>query len=75
MRPPGNGGTVPLPTAESDGLRWLARGGHTDDWISTGHEDALSPVLFGLLSLGDVERRPLEARGAPGRVGMAAPLG
>ena len=40
---------VPLPTAESDGLRWIQRGAHTDDWIATGHEEALAPVLTGLL--------------------------
>lgn len=54
IRPPGNGGSVPLPTREVDGLRWLARGQHTDDWISVAHEDALEPVLSGLLPEGGV---------------------
>jgi FkbM family methyltransferase len=47
-------GAVPLPAAESDGLRWLARGPHTDDWISVGHEDALAPVLDALMPPGGV---------------------
>jgi len=47
-------GAVPLPVAESDGLRWLARGPHTDDWISVGHEDALAPVLDALMPYGGV---------------------
>ena len=54
VRPPGNGGTVSLPVAEADGLRWLARGRHTDDWISVGHEDALAPTLDALLPAGGV---------------------
>jgi FkbM family methyltransferase len=54
VRPPGNGGTVPLPVAEADGLKWLARGRHTDDWISVAHEDALAPVLDGLMPAGGV---------------------
>jgi FkbM family methyltransferase len=55
VRPPGrNHGTVPLPTAEADGLRWIQRGGITDDWIATGHEEALAPVLDGLLPGGGV---------------------
>jgi FkbM family methyltransferase len=47
VRPPAKA-AVPLPTVESDGLRWLARGPHTDDWISVGHEDTLAPVLAAL---------------------------
>ena len=54
VRAPGNGASVPLPTVEADGLRWLARGPHTDDWISVGHEDALAPVLDALLPAGEV---------------------
>jgi len=49
----GRGG-LPLPTAESDGLRWIQRGGHTDDWIATGHEEWLEPVLTGMLPEGGV---------------------
>jgi FkbM family methyltransferase len=40
---------VPLPTIEAGGLRWLARGSHTDDWIAVSHEATLEPVLDGLL--------------------------
>jgi FkbM family methyltransferase len=47
-------GTVELPTVEADGLRWLARGPHTDDWISVAHEDALAPVLDTLMPEGGV---------------------
>src|SRR5262245_6335428 len=54
VRPPSRNGAVPLPVAEADGLRWLNRGGHTDDWIFTGHEDALAPVLDGLMPTGGV---------------------
>jgi FkbM family methyltransferase len=53
VRPPA-AGTVPLPVVEQDGLRWLARGAHTDDWISVGHEEALGPVLEALLPEGGV---------------------
>lgn len=49
-----NHGAVPLPTAESDGLRWIQRGSHTDDWIATGHEEQLGPILDGLLPEGGV---------------------
>lgn len=49
-----NHGTVPLPTAEADGLRWIQRGGHTDDWIAVNHEDSLVPVFDGLLPDGGV---------------------
>jgi FkbM family methyltransferase len=45
---------APLPTQWADGLEWLARGPHTDDWIAVGHEDALAPVLDGLLPAGGV---------------------
>jgi FkbM family methyltransferase len=45
---------VPLPTVEADGLKWLARGSHTDDWISVGHEDALAPTLDSLMPEGGV---------------------
>ena len=45
---------VPLPTREADGLRWLARGPHTDDWIAVAHEDALAPLLESLLPEGGV---------------------
>ena len=44
----------PLPVIESDGLRWLARGSHTDDWIAVSHEATLAPVLEGLLPEGGV---------------------
>jgi FkbM family methyltransferase len=55
VRPPNrNHGTVPLPTREADGLRWIQRGGHTDDWIAVNHEDSLAPVLDGLLPDGGV---------------------
>jgi FkbM family methyltransferase len=55
VRSPGrNHGTVPLPTVKCDGLRWLSRGYHTDDWIAVGHEDALAPVLDSLLPEGGV---------------------
>lgn len=47
-------GAIPLPTAEVDGFRWIQRGSHTDDWIAIGHEDALAPVLEGLLPDGGV---------------------
>lgn len=40
---------APLPTRQADGLAWVARGPHTDDWIAVAHEDALAPVLDGLL--------------------------
>jgi FkbM family methyltransferase len=40
---------VTLPVAQADGLKWLARGSHTDDWISVGHEDALAPALDSLM--------------------------
>ncbi len=49
-----NGGSVPLPTVEADGLRWIQRGGNTDDWIAVNHEDSLAPVLDGLLPTGGV---------------------
>jgi FkbM family methyltransferase len=48
------GAAVPLPTAESDGLRWIQRGSHTDDWIATGHEENLAPHLERLLPDGGV---------------------
>lgn len=55
VRPPGrNHGTVPLPTAEADGLRWIQRGRNCDDWIAVSHEDSLAPVLDGLLPEGGV---------------------
>jgi FkbM family methyltransferase len=55
VRLPGrNHGTVPLPTAEADGLRWVQRGGNSDDWIAVGHEESLAPVLDGLLPAGGV---------------------
>ncbi len=55
VRPPNrNHGTVPLPTAEADGLRWIQRGGNTDDWIAVSHEESLAPVLDGLLPDGGV---------------------
>jgi FkbM family methyltransferase len=55
VAPPGrNHGSIPLPTAESDGLRWIQRGGHTDDWIATGHEEPLGPVLEAMLPDGGV---------------------
>jgi len=47
-------GAVPLPTRRADGLEWVARGPHTDDWIAVGHEDALAPVLEQLLPEGGV---------------------
>lgn len=47
-------GAVPLPTREADGLRWIARGGNTDDWIAVHHEESLTPVLDGLLPAGGV---------------------
>jgi FkbM family methyltransferase len=50
---PGNGG-LPLPTREADGLRWIQRGGNTDDWIAVNHEESLTPVLDGLLPEGGV---------------------
>jgi len=55
VRPPNrNHGTVPLPTVEADGLRWIQRGGNTDDWIAVSHEESLTPVLDGLLPEGGV---------------------
>lgn len=49
-----NHGTVPLPTVEADGLKWIQRGGNTDDWIAVHHEESLTPVLDGLLPDGGV---------------------
>jgi FkbM family methyltransferase len=49
-----NGGAVPLPTVEADGLRWIQRGGNTDDWIAVNHEESLHPILDGLLPDGGV---------------------
>lgn len=49
-----NHGTIPLPTREADGLKWIQRGGHTDDWIAVSHEDSLALVLDGLLPDGGV---------------------
>lgn len=49
VRTPGNHGTIPLPTREADGLKWIQRGGNTDDWIAVSHEESLAPVLDGLL--------------------------
>lgn len=49
-----NGGSVPLPTVEADGLRWLQRGGNHDDWIAVNHEESLHPILDGLLPAGGV---------------------
>lgn len=49
-----NHGTIPLPTVEADGLRWIQRGGNTDDWIAVNHEESLTPVLDGLLPEGGV---------------------
>jgi FkbM family methyltransferase len=55
VRLPGrNHGTIPLPTAEADGLRWIQRGRNTDDWIAVSHEESLAPVLDGLLPDGGV---------------------
>lgn len=55
VRLPGrNGGTVPLPTAEADGLTWIIRGHHTGDGLAIAHEDALKPVFDGLLPAGGV---------------------
>lgn len=55
VRPPNrNHGTIPLPTVEADGLRWIQRGGNTDDWIAVSHEESLAPVLDGLLPEGGV---------------------
>lgn len=55
VRPPDrNHGTVPLPTMEADGLRWIQRGGNTDDWIAVNHEESLTPILDGLLPDGGV---------------------
>jgi FkbM family methyltransferase len=54
---PGTAGVqegVPLPMVASDGLAWLARGPHTDDWISIGHEDALAPTLESMMPDGGV---------------------
>lgn len=47
-------GSWPLPVREADGLKWVARGPHTDDWIAIGHEDALAPILDSLLPDGGV---------------------
>jgi len=47
-------GAVPLPTRESDGLKWVQRGSHTDDWIATGHEENLEPYLDTLMPEGGV---------------------
>lgn len=49
-----NHGTIPLPTVEADGLKWIQRGGNTDDWIAVNHEESLTPVLDGLLPAGGV---------------------
>jgi FkbM family methyltransferase len=49
-----NHGTVQLPTAEADGLRWIQRSGNTDAWIAVSHEESLTPVLDGLLPEGGV---------------------
>lgn len=50
VRPPNrNHGTIPLPTREADGLKWIQRGGNTDDWIAINHEASLAPVLDGLM--------------------------
>jgi FkbM family methyltransferase len=55
VRPPNrNHGTIPLPTVEADGLRWIQRGRNTDDWIAVSHEESLTPVLDGLLPEGGV---------------------
>jgi FkbM family methyltransferase len=55
VRPPNrNHGTIPLPTVEADGLRWIQRGGNTDDWIAVNHEDSLTRVFDGLLPAGGV---------------------
>lgn len=55
VRTPGrNHGTISLPTREADGLRWIQRGGHTDDWIAVHHEESLAPVLDGLMPDGGV---------------------
>lgn len=55
VRLPGrNGGTVPLPTAEADGMRWIQRGRNCDDWIAVNHEESLHPILDGLLPEGGV---------------------
>lgn len=51
---PGRNGGVPLRTLEMDGLRWIQRGGNTDDWIAIHHEESLVPVLDGLLPEGGV---------------------
>ena len=47
--PSRNHGTVPLPTAEEDGLTWILRGHHTGDGLAIGHEDQLAPVFDRLL--------------------------
>jgi len=49
-----NGGTLPLPTVEADGLRWIQRAATTDDWIAVNHEDSLGPTMEGLLPAGGV---------------------
>ena len=45
---------IPLPTIEAGGMRWLARGSHTDDWIAVEHEATLEPVLDDLMPEGGV---------------------
>lgn len=47
-------GRAELPAIEADGLRWLSRGSHTDDWIAVGHEAGLAPALDELLPEGGV---------------------
>lgn len=42
-------GEITLPVREYDGAKWIFRGGHTDDWITQGHEDNLAPVLDDML--------------------------
>jgi len=55
VRPPNrNHATIPLPTQAVDGLQWIQRGRHTDDWIAVHHEESLAPVLDGLLPDGGV---------------------
>jgi FkbM family methyltransferase len=49
-----NGSAMPLPTVESDGLKWIQRATTTDDWIAVNHEDSLGPVMAGLLPDGGV---------------------
>ena len=43
------GAEVPLPVTEADGLKWITRGPHTDDWITVGHEEALAGTLHAML--------------------------